>query len=207
MNQEKYKLYHNPPIEPLIQKVPLQHLDKEIYNSNLGLFLYSMEDKRIEACDLAANQLQELQHLLGDFKKIFVVPSQLPPSRVHDHNITLVIGAKPHKPYHYGPLQKTKIENVVQDLLDAGFIRPSHSRFSYLVLLVKKMEETWRMCIDYRELNALTIKDKYSIPLIDDLLDELFGANYFSKLDLRSGYHQILMHPIDIGKKKKKNSF
>lgn len=74
-NHLKYKLYHNPPTEPLTEEVSLQHLDKEIYNSNLGLFLYFMKGKRIEACDLVAHQLQELQHIFGDFEEIFKVPS------------------------------------------------------------------------------------------------------------------------------------
>lgn len=85
-------------------------------------------------------------------------------------------------------------------LLDCGFIRPSHSSFSFPFLLVKKKEGTWRLCMDYKELNRFTIKDNYHIPLFDDLLDKLFGAMFFSKLDLKSEYHRIRMHTEDIEK-------
>lgn len=161
-----------------------------------------MEGKTLESYDLSTEQLHELLQVLGQFDDIFQVPTKLPPPRAHDHHIPLVQGAKPPniRPYHYGPLQKTEIENVVQEFLAAGFIRRSHSPFSFPMLLVKKKEGSWRMCIDYRELNALTIKEKYPIPLIDDLLDELYGAWYFTKLDLRSGYHQILMRTNDVEK-------
>ncbi|KAM2757400.1 hypothetical protein PS2_019155 [Malus domestica] len=187
---------------PFIQELSLQHIDKELHNSNLGICLYSLENTKLEASDLNFHQLQELQGLLGEFDNIFVVPTKLPPLRSHDHSIALAPGAKPPnlRPYHYGLIQKTKIEKAVKELLDVGFIRASHNPFSFHVLLVKKKDGTWRMCIDYRKLNALTMKGKYHIPLIDDLLDELHGSNYFSKLDLRSGYHKILMKPEDVGK-------
>ncbi|GJY05797.1 putative reverse transcriptase domain-containing protein [Tanacetum coccineum] len=88
----------------------------------------------------------------------------------------------------------------LQELQDKGFIRPSHSLWGAPVLFVKKKDVSLHMCIDYREFNKLTVKNCYPLPRIDDLFDQLQGSRYFSKIDLRSGYHQLRVHEDDIPK-------
>jgi hypothetical protein len=134
---------------------------------------------------------------------VFSTPQALPPSRgVHDHSITLIPGSLPPNilPYCHPFSQKSEIEKMVQELLTVGVIRPSMSAYSSPVVMVMKKEGSWRMCPDFHALNKLTIKDKFPIPDIDDLLDELSGAQFFTKLDLHLGYHQIRMKEEDIPK-------
>ncbi|KAL4360625.1 hypothetical protein GQ457_04G013100 [Hibiscus cannabinus] len=133
---------------------------------------------------------------------VFEAPQGLPPARDHDHFIHLEPQAKPVnvRPYRYPYFQKTEVERQVQYMLEHQLIRRSTSPFSSPVLLVKKKDGTWRFCVDYRALNAVTIRDKFPIPTTDELFDELGTSKFFSKLDLLAGYHQIRVCDVDVQK-------
>jgi hypothetical protein len=163
---------------------------------NTGVELCSMEQDGSKTIE------EELQPVIDYYADVFEIPKELPPQRSHDHRIPLIEGTPPEniRPYRHPPTQKDAIEAMVKELLEAGVIKPSHSPFASPVVMVKKKDNTWRMCIDYRQLNKNTIKDKFPIPLIEELIDELHGATIFSKLDLRSGYHQIRMFEDDVAK-------
>jgi hypothetical protein len=147
--------------------------------------------------------LQDPQDILSKHQVVFSTPQGLPPSRgVHDHSIPFLPGSLPPniRLYRHPFSQKNEIEKMVHELLNAGVIHPSMSPYSSPVVMVLKKEGSWGMCPDFRALNKLTIKDKFPIPVIDDLLDELIGTQFFTKLDLHSGYHQIRMNEVDIPK-------
>jgi hypothetical protein len=140
----------------------------------------------------------DLQTVLQPYAHIFAPPQGLPPTRPHDHHIHLTPNSAPVniKPYRYPHYQKEAMTTIILDMLREGLIQPSTSPYSSPVLLVKKKDGSWRFCVDYRALNAITIKDRFPIPTID----ELHGSTVFSKIDLRSGYHQIRLAPDDIPK-------
>lgn len=144
----------------------------------------------------------DISQILNNFSGVMNEPHELPPKRYFDHHIPLKNEAQPVnvQPYRYAHFQKEEIERQVWEMLAKGLICPSSSPFFSPVLLVKKKDGSWRFCTDYRALNSATIKDRFPIPTIDDMLDELDGSHYFSKLDLRAGYHQIRMAPEDIHK-------
>lgn len=145
----------------------------------------------------------QVTEVLTEFVARFQEPTSLPPHRDFDHNIPLIPGARPvnKKPYRYSPQQKDEIEKQVVQMLNQGIIQSSSSPFASPVLLVKKKDGSWRFCIDYRGLNDITEKNKYPMPVVDELLDELAGAKWFTKLDLRSGYHQIRLTECDEAKR------
>jgi hypothetical protein len=141
----------------------------------------------------------EVQSIIHDFEGLFREPDELPPNRDFDHAISLLPDTVyvNSRPYKYSPQQKDEIEKQVAQMLKTGIVVPSLSPFASPVLLVKKKDGTWRFCVDYRKRNAAAIKNKFPMPVIDEFIDEIAGAAYFTKLDLNSGFHQIRMAPMD----------
>jgi hypothetical protein len=141
--------------------------------------------------------------VLCEFRDMFVdeIP-KFPPKREIDFSIDLLPGSTPisKAPYRMSLPELTELKIQLQELLDKEYIRPSVSSWGALVLFVKKKDGTLRLCIDYRQLNKVTIKNKYPLPRINDMFDQVGGANIFSKLDLRSGYHQVRIKDPDINK-------
>ncbi|GJV80277.1 putative reverse transcriptase domain-containing protein [Tanacetum coccineum] len=141
--------------------------------------------------------------IVQDFPEVF--PEDLPgipPTRQVEFQIDLIPGAAPvaRAPYRLAPSEMKELSDQLKELSDKGFIRPSSSPWGAPVLFVKKKDGSFRMCIDYRELNKLTVKNHYPLPRIDDLFDQLQGSSIYSKIDLRSGYHQLRVREEDIPK-------
>ncbi|RDX94082.1 hypothetical protein CR513_23572, partial [Mucuna pruriens] len=143
----------------------------------------------------------EVMSLLQEFTDVFLdeVPHGLPPLRGIEHQIDLVPSCPiPNRPaYRTNPEETKEIQRQVNELLQKGFVRESLSPCSVPVILVPKKDGTWRMCVDSRAINKITVKYRYRIPRLDDMLDELFGSCVFTKIDLKSGYNQIRMKEGD----------
>ena len=145
----------------------------------------------------------EEEPVVNEYPDVF--PEELPgmpPDREIEFSITLAPGTAPisTRPYRMAPNELAEVKKQLEELEEKGFVRPSTSPWGAPVLLVEKKDKTKRMCVDYRALNEVTIKNKYPLPRIDDLFDQLQGAKVFSKIDLRSGYHQLKIRPEDIPK-------
>lgn len=143
-----------------------------------------------------------IQSLINEFQDVFSPISELPPVRDTGHTIPLEPGAKaPFRPmFRLSPKEMDEVERQVTELLKHGLIEPSSSPYGAPILFVGKKDGTLRMCIDYRALNKITVKNKYPLPRIDQLMDSLAGAQVFTSLDLQSGYHQIRITPEDVEK-------
>jgi len=152
---------------------------------------------------LTDSQRAQLHTLLNTFRgNVFSEPTGLPPSRAADHRIELIPASTPpsRSPYRLSQPELEELRRQLIKLLEQGWIRPSVSPFGAPILFVRKKNGDLRMCVDYRALNKITIKNKYPLPMISELLDRLSGAKYFTSLDLRSGYHQLRIAEDDIAK-------
>jgi hypothetical protein len=149
--------------------------------------------------NLAAESIYVVEEFIDVFPEEL---SGMPPEREVEFYIDLIPGTAPiaKRPYCMAPTELAELKLQIAKLQQKGYIRPSLSPWRALVLFVNKKDRSMRMCIDYRSLNEVTIKNKYPLPRIDDLFDQLQGAKYFSKIDLRSGYHQLRIKEADIQK-------
>ncbi|KAJ7974912.1 Retrotransposon protein, putative, Ty3-gypsy subclass [Quillaja saponaria] len=149
----------------------------------------------------ARAELQRQRGVLKEYEGVMPdkLPQTLPPRRGIDHEIELVPDIKPlaKAPYRMAPPELAELRKQLNELLESGFIRPSKAPFGAPVLFQKKQDGSLRMCVDYRALNKVTVRNSYPIPLIADLFDQLSGTKYFTKLDLRSGYYQVFRGYLD----------
>ena len=145
-------------------------------------------DVKVEVPDGVAQVLKEFADIMPP-----ELPKTLPPRREIDHKIELLPGsvAPAQAPYRMAPKELAELRRQLNELLEAGLIQPSKAPYGAPVLFQKKQDGSLRMCVDYRALNKVTVKNKYPVPLVQDLMDRLSKASWFTKLDLRSGYWQV----------------
>ena len=178
-----------------------------ILEGTIGMVNFLFEEEKSVLMVITAEEGNNQQVLsipiVCDYPEVFPEDvTSLPPVREVEFSVDLIPGTAPISvsPYRMAPLELRELKDQLEDLMAKHFVRPSVSPWGAPVLLVKKKDGSMRMCIDYRKLNKVTIKNKYPLPRIDDLLDQLKGACVFSKIDLRSGYHQIRVKSADVPK-------
>ncbi|GJU72350.1 retrotransposon protein, putative, ty3-gypsy subclass [Tanacetum coccineum] len=168
-----------------------------------GCLIFLARVTKKETGDKSKEKRLEDVPTVRDFPEVFLdeLPG-LPPTRQVEFQIDLVPGAAPvaRAPYRLAPTELQELSTQLQELSDKGFIRPSSSPWGAPVLFVKKKDGSFRMCIDYRKLNKLTVKNRYPLLRIDDMFDQLQGSRVYSKIDLRFGYHQLRVREEDIPK-------
>jgi hypothetical protein len=179
---------------------------KRLVNSSKNVLLMIVKSKDVDKYDAFQgcdpNHKNELVIIVSNYDYIFQEPEGLPPKRQIEHEIQLQQDAPLPNigMYRLLVLENAEIKKQVQELLNQGVIRPSTYPCGSPIVLVPKKDGTWRMCVDFRALNKIMVKNRYPLPRIDDLLDQLKNAVIFTKLDLRSGYHQIRIVESDIWK-------
>ena len=185
-----------------------------IRSESIPKFISAMEARRFltKGCEAFLALILDSKKEQVNFENIPVIrefpdvfPEELPgvpPEREVDLSIEVVQGTNhiSRASYRMAPTKLKELKTQLQELLDKGFIRPSVSPWGAPVLFVKKKHVTLRMCIDYRQINKVTIKNKYMLPRIEDLFDQLKGASVFSKIDLRSKYYQLRVEEVDVPK-------
>ncbi|GJV34172.1 putative nucleotidyltransferase, ribonuclease H [Tanacetum coccineum] len=169
---------------------------------NQGCQVFLIQMMKEEETKILKRRIEDVP-IVRDFPGVFLedLPG-LPLTRQVEFHIELIPGAAPvaRAPYRLAPAEMKELAEQLKELSDKGFIRPSSSPWGATILFVKKKDGSFRMCIDYRELNKLTVKNHYPLPRIDDLFDQLQGSSIYSKIDLRSGYHQLRVREEDIPK-------
>jgi hypothetical protein len=169
--------------------------------------IHAHSKKKVIATSLASTQSLSLQQkqvdgIVEEYKDIFSSPTRVPMHCQVKHPIDLTPSAPLPNGlvYHHSLMENDEIKCQIQELLQKGHIRPNSSPCGSSIVLVQKKDETWRLCIDYKALNKITVRNRYPIPRIDELLDQLKGEKFFNKIDLKSGYHQVPIKPTNVWK-------
>ena len=194
---------HQPDVKKLQDELVMNSMEllKYAKKSKEPVYLMTLKEIASSSPNIVLNEgiESQLEKLLEEFRDVVPLDNamslKLPPERGVEHSIETLPGSAPVNKHAYRLTQEelAELRRQLEDFLARGLIRPSSSPYASPVLFVKKKDGGFRMCVDYRHLNNQTVKNRYPLPRIDDLLDQLHGAKYFTKIDLASGYHQIKM--------------